>query len=99
MIGASSFLIALSNILHLVITAYTWIIIAAALISWVRPDPYSQIVQILYKLTAPAYRLIARLKIPTTISGIDLAPILIIIVLHFLDTFLTGFLLEIAHKI
>ncbi|WP_180997497.1 YggT family protein, partial [Campylobacter concisus] len=42
---------AIANILHLIITVYTWIVIAAALISWVKPDPSSPVVQLLYRLT------------------------------------------------
>ena len=40
----SVFLEAIGSILHIVISAYTWIIIGAAIISWVRPDPYNPIV-------------------------------------------------------
>ena len=51
----SVFLEAVGGILHIVISAYTWIIIGAAIISWVRPDPYNPIVQLLYRLTEPVY--------------------------------------------
>ena len=40
----SVFLEAVGSILHIIISAYTWIIIGAAIISWVRPDPYNPIV-------------------------------------------------------
>jgi len=56
----SVFLEAVGSILHIVISAYTWIIIGAAIISWVRPDPYNPIVQLLYRLTEPVYAAIRR---------------------------------------
>lgn len=48
MIVLGSFLMAIAQILHLIITAYIFVIIACALLSWVNPDPFNKIVQILY---------------------------------------------------
>lgn len=70
-----------------IISLYKWIIIISALLSWVNPDPYNPIVQMLYRLTEPAYRLVRRL-IPTTFGGIDIAPIVLIFGLIFVETFL-----------
>lgn len=78
------FLVALLQVLHIVITAYTWIIIAAALISWVNPDPYNKIVQILYKLTEPVYDFIRRF-IRTNFGGIDIAPVIVLLTLMIID--------------
>lgn len=78
------FLVALLQVLHIVITAYTWIIIAAALISWVNPDPYNKIVQILYKLTEPVYDFIRRF-IRTNFGGIDIAPVIVLLALMIID--------------
>ena len=82
----NTFLYAVGSILHQIINLYNWVVIIAALISWVRPDPYNPIVQILYRLTEPAYAFIRRF-IPTVISGIDLAPLILIIGLQFIDLF------------
>ena len=60
-----------------VIFLYKWVVIISALISWVRPDPYNPIVQMLYRLTEPAYSLI-RKYIPTVFGGMDLAPLILI---------------------
>ena len=83
----SAFLYALVNVVHTVINIYIWIVIIAALVSWVRPDPYNPIVQTLYKLTEPVYAWIRR-YIPTVIGGVDLAPLIVIIALQFIDVFL-----------
>ena len=86
---------AISNILHLIITVYTWIVIAAALISWVRPDPSSPVVQLLYRLTEPVYSLIRR-YIKTNFSGIDFTPLIVLLALQFLDQFLIRLLFGFA---
>ena len=79
----NSLLLSVISVLTIIINAYMWVIIIAALISWVQPDPYNPIVQILYKLAAPAYKLIS--FIPTRIGSIDLAPLVIIILLQFIS--------------
>jgi len=90
-----TFLLAVGTILDQVITLYIWIVIIAAVISWVRPDPYNPIVQILYRLTNPVYDFIRR-YIPTTIQGIDLAPIIVIFGLQFIKLFFITLLLKAA---
>lgn len=69
------------------LTAYTWVIIIGALLTWVRPDPYNPIVQIIYRLTEPAYRLVRRMM-PTVFNGLDIAPIIIILLLKLLEIIL-----------
>lgn len=68
-------------ILNNLILIYMWVIIISALLSWVKPDPYNPIVQVLYRLTQPAYALVRR-YIPTMFNGIDLSPLVIIISLQ-----------------
>jgi YggT family protein len=72
-----------------VISLYKWVIIIGALLSWVNPDPYNPIVQMIDRLTSPAYRFVRKF-IPTVFGGIDLAPIILIFILVFLETFLTN---------
>ena len=70
-----------------IVFLYKWVIIISAILSWVKPDPYNPIVQMLYRLTEPAYNLIRRF-IPTVFGGMDFAPIILIFALIFLETFL-----------
>ena len=65
-----------------IIFLYKWVVIISAILSWVRPDPYNPIVQMLYRLTEPAYAFIRR-YIPTVVGGMDLAPIILIFGLIF----------------
>lgn len=80
------------TVLFSVIFLYKWVVIISALLSWVRPDPYNPIIQMLYRLTEPAYAKI-RSIIPTTFGGIDLAPLILIFALIFLETFLQKILM------
>ncbi len=84
---------ALVQTIHTVISIYIWIIIIAALLSFVRPDPYNPIVQILNRLTEPVLGFI-RQKMPFVVfSGIDLSPLVVILGLQFLDIFMMQALL------
>jgi YggT family protein len=82
-----SLLVAFATLLISVISLYKWVIIIAAILSWVRPDPYNPIVQMLYRLTEPAYALV-RKYIPTVFGGMDMAPLILIFALQFLEIFL-----------
>ncbi len=84
---------AIVQTLHTVINLYIWIIIIAALLSFVRPDPYNPIVQILYRLTEPVLNFV-REKMPfVVLSGIDLSPLVIILGLQLVDNFMMRALL------
>ena len=86
---------AIANILSIIVNVYTWIIIAAALVSWVKPDPSSPIVQLLYRLTDPVYSFIRR-YIKTEFNGIDFAPLIVLLALQFLSHFLIRLLFVFA---
>jgi len=94
----STLIEAIAQILHMVINIYIWVVIISALITWVKPDPYNPIVQVLRRLTEPVYEFIRR-YIPTVIGGIDLAPIIIIIGLQFLDLFAVKLLFNIVNAL
>lgn len=88
---------ALAQVLHLLLNVYMLLIIARAIISWVSPDPYNQIVNFLYRATDPVLRYVQRIIPP--LGGIDLSPILVLIVIVFLDQFLVGSLREFGFRL
>jgi len=91
----SNFLAALASVLNLLLSAYMWIIIIRALISWVSPDPYNPIVQFLRSATDPVlYRV--RRWLPVSFGGIDFSPIVVIAALIFLQAFLVQSLLDLS---
>jgi len=84
----NALLFAIVQLLHTLINIYIWIIIISALMSFIRPDPYNQIVQAIHRLTEPAFEFV-RKNIPfVVISGIDLSPLVILLSLQFIDVFL-----------
>ena len=95
MSALANIFVGIGGILHSLLTIYIWVIIIAALLSWVRPDPYNPIVQFLTRITSPAYHLVRRMM-PTTFNGIDLAPLIIIIGLQVIDIVLITLLNTVA---
>ena len=82
-------------LLHLVLNIYIWIIIARAIISWVSPDPYNPIVRFLYRVTEPALRPIRNL-LPMQGIGLDLSPMILLLIIYVLDSFLVRTLRDLA---
>ena len=60
------------------INIYIWVLIIAALLSFVNPDPYNPIVQFLHRITQPAYAFVRRFM-RTDFNGLDIAPLVLII--------------------
>jgi YggT family protein len=94
----SNFLAAVARILDIALTLYMWIIIGRAIISWVNPDPYNPIVRFLHTVTEPVLSPIRR-RLPIYFGGIDFSPILVILAIIFLQTFLVQTLLQMAGRL
>jgi YggT family protein len=90
-----NFIIALAKIIDMGLTLYIWVIIARALISWVNPDPYNPIVTFLCRATEPVMAPIRRL-IPIRGLGIDVSPIVVIMIIYFLQMFLVKTMIQLA---
>jgi YggT family protein len=74
-----------------------WIVIIRALLTWVNPDPRNPIVRFLYNATEPVlYRV--RRAIPS-FGGIDFSPLVVILAIMFLQTFLVGSLHDLAARL
>jgi len=84
----SNFLQALALILNTVLTLYFWIVIISAVLTWVNPDPYNPIVRFINTLTEPVFDRVRRWLPFTIIGGIDLSPIVVLLVIQFLKIFL-----------
>jgi YggT family protein len=97
-IGASNFIIALARMIDVVLTVYMWIIVARALISWVNPDPYNKIVIFLYNVTEPVLQPIRRM-IPRHNLPVDFAPLVVLLVIMFLQYFLVQTMIQIARTL
>ncbi|HKA63048.1 MAG TPA: YggT family protein [Methylomirabilota bacterium] len=64
---------------------YSWVIIAAALITWVSPDPRNPIVQFLRQVTEPVLAPVRRLLPPWKTGGLDFSPLIVIIAIQFVE--------------
>lgn len=89
---------ALAWLISTLIKLYTWIVIARVILSWVSASPYNPIVRTVYILTEPPLRALRRFIpfIPIGPSFLDLSPLLLILLLQFLEYFLGKTLTEIA---
>jgi len=85
---------ALAVVLNIAITAYIWIIVIRALLSWVNPDPYNPIVRFLAAGTDPVLGPIRR-RLPY-LGGLDISPVIVILILIFLRYFLVPTLMKVA---
>ncbi len=90
-------IIAVAKILDTVLDVYKWIIIISALLSWVNPDPYNPIVRFLYSVTEPVLRPIRRL-IGHRLGPIDISPIVVILIIMFVQSFLVRSLIKIGYR-
>ena len=90
----SNFLLAFAKLINFALSAYVWIVIARAVISWVNADPYNPIVRFLVQVTDPLLVRIRRFL--PSMGGFDLSPMLLIMAIIFLQSFLVPTLQQIA---
>ena len=96
MFVAGNVLTAVATILDDVLWLYMWVIIARALISWVNPDPWNPIVQFLDRATEPVLAPIRRWI--GWRMGMDLSPLIVILVITFLQIAVVQSLKELAMR-
>lgn len=84
MFALGNIIIGIAKVLDIVLYSYMWVLIIRALISWVNPDPYNPIVQFLTRATEPVLRPIRKLVPPYKI-GLDLSPLIAVLVIIFLQ--------------
>jgi YggT family protein len=90
-------IVGFATVLEVVLNIYMWVIIIRALISWVNPDPYNTIVQVLTRLTEPALRPIRKLVPPHKV-GIDFSPLIAVLIIMFLQYALVATLFHIGRS-
>ncbi len=95
MFVASNFMMALAGIVDFLLTAYMWVIIGRAVISWVNADPYNPIVRFLYEITEPVLGKIRRF-LPVSMGSMDFSPVILIIIIMFLQSFLVPTMKQMA---
>lgn len=91
-------IIQLGGLINGLINVYIWVLIIAALLSFVNPDPYNPIVQFLYRVTNPAYAYLRR-YMRTNFNGLDIAPLVLIIGLQVLTIIISLLFSSIARMV
>lgn len=86
-----------ATILDMALGLYALLVFARIVLSWVSADPYNPIVQILYQTTEPVLRPIRRRV--GIISGLDLSPMILLLVIVFLRGVLVRSLFDLAARL
>ncbi len=94
----SNFLVAVAQVLDYVLWAYTWILLARVVISWVNADPYNALVRFIYSATEPILERV-RERLPVYAGGFDLSPVVVWIAVLFLQHFLVRSLYDAAYAL
>lgn len=89
---------ALATVLDVVLNTLGIVLVVNALLSWVRPDPSNPIVRFLDQISDAVCDPLRRL-LPTVIGGLDLAPLIAILIIMFLRQFVVGSLHEMAFRV
>ena len=99
MIIVSNFLITFGQLLITVTGLYMFVVIASAVITWFPVPPWHPAVKILRGLTEPVYGRIRKF-VPRVLrdSGIDISPIIVLLVLFFLNGVIFRSLIEFGQR-
>ena len=78
---------AVAVVAHMLISAYILVILAVCVLSWFNVSPYSHpAVRVLWQVTEPVFEFVRR-KFPLArrFGGLDLSPLVVLIVLELVD--------------
>ena len=88
-------LLAFANLVSLLIYIFIFAIIIQVILAWITPpDSYNPLSYLLYHLNEPLLRPVRR-RLPT-LQGLDLSPLVVIIVLRLVDILVDGLLHQLA---
>jgi YggT family protein len=73
------------NFIGYLLSMYSWVIIAAALMTWVSPDPRNPVVMFLRRVTEPVLEPVRRLLPPWKTGGLDLSPLIVLIAIQIVE--------------
>jgi len=97
MILLGNILFGLAQILSMVITIVIILIVARAVISWVNADQSNPIVRFLVSSTDPIL-IPFRRKLPLTAGGVDFTPIVVLLLLYFVQYAVVGSLQDYGNQ-
>jgi YggT family protein len=80
----TNLIIFIAQTLNGLLTLYLYVVIIAALMTWIEPNPYNPIVRFLYSVTEPVFEWF-REHLPVVFGGIDFSPLIVILVIQFVQ--------------
>jgi YggT family protein len=96
-------IVPLYKVLSIAIELYIWALVASAILSWLvafnvvntRNGFVYTVMNTLYRVTEPALRPIRRIL--PNLGGIDISPIILILILYFIQNVMDQFVFSIIH--
>ena len=83
-------------ILGSLLNLYFWIVIIAAVLTWVRPDPYNPIVRTLRALTEPVFYRVRKWLPFTYTTGMDFSPVVVLLSIELFNRIVVASLAQYA---
>ncbi|MBF0447644.1 MAG: YggT family protein [Magnetococcales bacterium] len=80
----------IATLVEFILSLYVWLIVFRVLLSWVNPDPYNPMVQLLMRLTDPV--LVPMRRVIPPLGGLDLSPIVALFAVQMVQRFLVTIL-------
>ena len=96
MIVLANTLSAVALVFGSLLSLYFWIVIIAALLTWVRPDPYNPIVRALRTMTEPVFFRVRKWLPFTYSSGMDFSPVVVLLAIELLNRIVVASLAQYA---
>lgn len=96
MIVLANTLSAIALVLGSLLNIYFWIVVIAAVLTWVRPDPYNPIVRTLQLLTEPVFYRVRKWLPFTYTSGLDFSPVVVLLAIELINRIVIASLAQYA---
>ena len=96
MIVLANTLSAVALVFGSLLSLYFWIVIIAALLTWVRPDPYNPIVRALRTMTEPVFFRVRKCLPFTYSSGMDFSPVVVLLAIELFNRIVVASLAQYA---
>ena len=90
------FFASLAILFAMIFKVIYFLLVIRIVISWFQVSPFSEPVNMLYRITEPILMPLKRL--PLQVGAIDFSPVVAFILLSFLDHFIVGILQQIAYR-
>jgi YggT family protein len=95
----ANFLKAVIEIFNFVVSAYTIVIVFRVIFSWIQIPSLYKVAVLAYKLTEPLLKPIRKYVPPYKMGGLDLSPMILLVILMFIRSFVIRSLAQYAMQL